>query len=880
MKRIIALFLTLALCLFSLIPVTAADALNGKVEHRAVSLLSSLEILRGDENGDYLLDKSVNRAEFTAFVIRILDLENIANSVTGPSGFVDVAEDHWGKGVIRTAAEMHLIEGVGNGYFEPDRGVTFQEAIKILVSALGYQAVAEKNGGFPGGYTKIANQIGVMKKLSLSGNASLNRLDTCLLIYNALSAKVFNEYADQAGKTMLEEYLHLSPITGVITETPGYQRASRLQAGYVKLNGVLYLCSDPFVDDYIGYNATCYVREEAGEFNICYIEPKSNTQTVVVEAEDILPSTTVTEFHYIDEKDQEESLRMAGSLSVFYNGVILPDVDVTNAMLRPATGCVSLRDGDGDGLVETVLLEVYSDYVVNYITDDVVYAKFGKMLDVSNADSVRIFKNGAEIALTDIANGDILSVMQSRDQKMLKIVASNEGKSGYIINIEKLNGGQNIYTLENTTDGMTTFSLSKDYRDMLAAHHIDAVSLSVNPDRLLKVYYNAYGLVSDVGVLKQDEEFSYGYLNGAQKIGGSLTNAMAIEVLTVSNRFEVFESKSGEKVRYGRPSGSSYTITPSEPAWLVTKLQSKELIKYKLDKDGYLVEVHRASNILSTDYFSCISDDGKLINYRDNVFDNKYYIDQNTAVFSVNSKYAYIMSAGKYTTFLNNGASKYCAFYDVEGSYAKAILFTVPYVNIYDDSEDTGYEVILDYVNSPIFYIDSIQEKLAEDGEVYMCLNGYQDGEFKTLLVADELKINSETRSNLRPGIAIQYEDNTIHTDRAMTSHLPKQLILFKTVFDFNNPPSRDIYWEYKDLKSSRSQITTCWGPVTLASESYCTLETDVDLYTASLHENTMILRYDSEKKQFVKEKMGSINTGQNVFIRQRYQNTREAVIY
>ena len=75
MRRLISFILVVTLCIVSSVfPVTARTV---DYKDRAVSFLAGTDILRGDENGNYLLDKSVNRAEFTAFVIRILGMENL-----------------------------------------------------------------------------------------------------------------------------------------------------------------------------------------------------------------------------------------------------------------------------------------------------------------------------------------------------------------------------------------------------------------------------------------------------------------------------------------------------------------------------------------------------------------------------------------------------------------------------------------------------------------------------------------------------------------------------------------------------------------------------------------------------------------------------------
>ncbi len=882
MKRILAFILATLVCFSAAFSVSATEISNKKTENKSVSLLAALDVLRGDENGDYLLDKAVNRAEFTTFVIRVMGLEQTAKNQNYVSPFIDVADEHWAKNVICMAADMGLIQGVGNGYFEPDREVTLQEAVKILVSVLGYQTIAEQNGGYPEGYSKTAMQIGLLKKLSLSGNSYLNRSDTCLLLGNALLTEVYSDAFGLTGKNALEEFLHLTTIRGTITATPGYQRDKSLN-GKIELNGVVYECVDAFADDYIGYDVKAYVSDD-DENVIYHIEPASAAETVTVDAEDIDPRTTTSEFIYLDEEGEDESLSLASPLSVFYNGVILSDNEVNNAALCPETGSVSLRDGDGDGSYETVLLEVYEDYVLNYINEDRLFAKFGKTLDVNNAKTMRIFKDGVEVTLEELENGDVLSVMQSRNQKVIKIVVSSEGKVGFVSMISRLGNGQEVYTLDSEENGSIKFELGKDYLAALEAKHLDAVSLSVSANRLLKIYYNAFGKVADISILSLDDDFNYGYLNGVKKLGGSgLSDRFAIQVLTTSNHFEVFESPKEKDVIFGFPTNDGgYKIASATTNMFVSSMRSKQLIRYKLDNNGYVTEIHKADPNPSQDHFSKgYILEGSNLDYRDNVIDSKYYIDYNTNVFFVMDNYMYLSGAGKYSDLMANGAKRYMELYDVKGSYVNALLLTSPVVTLADDTPgDKGYEVVIDRVNSPILYINDISQKLADDGELYTCIEGYQDGEPMSILLSETLKPNSEPASNLKPGIAIQYEDNKYLLERAETSDEPLQLVLFKTVHDFTKQQSPYIDWNYGGVKTSRAQITTLCGPVSAATENYCVVETGNEPYSFTMHQYTMFLRYDASENEFILEKIGAVNSGQNVFVRQRYQNTREVVIY
>ena len=99
--------------------------------------LESNDIMKGYPDGSFGPQKSVTRSEMAALVCRISGLEHIANVKKGPTSFYDVPQTHWASGYIVAAAERNIISGDGNGYFRPEDTVLFEEAVKMVVSALG-----------------------------------------------------------------------------------------------------------------------------------------------------------------------------------------------------------------------------------------------------------------------------------------------------------------------------------------------------------------------------------------------------------------------------------------------------------------------------------------------------------------------------------------------------------------------------------------------------------------------------------------------------------------------------------------------------------------------------------------------------------------------
>ncbi len=63
----------------------------------------------------------------------------------------------------------------------------------VLVSALGYAPLAEETGGYPGGYLKVAEDIGLTRAVSFVSTDYAKRRDIARLIMNAVYLPVMEQ---------------------------------------------------------------------------------------------------------------------------------------------------------------------------------------------------------------------------------------------------------------------------------------------------------------------------------------------------------------------------------------------------------------------------------------------------------------------------------------------------------------------------------------------------------------------------------------------------------------------------------------------------------------------------------------------------------------
>ena len=168
-RKIVSLLLLLAM-LFSLM-VTGVDAAEeeevkvlpplGKYA-QAVNTLSAIGIINGE---GFDVSAPVTRGDFVAAAVKMRGIGDMLAPVN--TSFSDVTAENINSGAIKAAVDMGIIKGFGDGTFRPDDTVKSEQAIKIIVSMLGYDIHTVAFGGYPVGYVTVGYTIGLLSKVVL-----------------------------------------------------------------------------------------------------------------------------------------------------------------------------------------------------------------------------------------------------------------------------------------------------------------------------------------------------------------------------------------------------------------------------------------------------------------------------------------------------------------------------------------------------------------------------------------------------------------------------------------------------------------------------------------------------------------------------------------
>lgn len=176
------MFLAFILMFSVILPVSAESSSSGRYIE-AGSVLESLGLLRGDDDGDLGLNNTLKRQHMVVMISRLYGEEEAASKFTGPNKFKDLKPVHIRDiPYIAWAVDKGLISGNPDGTFGHGNETTIQEYQKVLLTALGYPIRTEDWGMVP----ELSERYGLMDGLSVNPKSNLSRGQMAVMTLNAL----------------------------------------------------------------------------------------------------------------------------------------------------------------------------------------------------------------------------------------------------------------------------------------------------------------------------------------------------------------------------------------------------------------------------------------------------------------------------------------------------------------------------------------------------------------------------------------------------------------------------------------------------------------------------------------------------------------------
>ena len=192
--------------------------------------MSSLGVIEGYLDGSFRPDDTVTRAEMAKMIYVVRTGRSDASAYNDDATtFTDIG-DHWARGYIKYCNSLGIIAGHSATRFAPDDTVTTQEAAKMLLVTLGYNAdtAGLVGAGWGAKTIALADENGLLEDVVNGTTQGLPRQYAAQLIYNAIFANTVvlrdGEYTNMnllgTGKnpTIGEKYMDLLSVETTVKE--------------------------------------------------------------------------------------------------------------------------------------------------------------------------------------------------------------------------------------------------------------------------------------------------------------------------------------------------------------------------------------------------------------------------------------------------------------------------------------------------------------------------------------------------------------------------------------------------------------------------------------------------------------------------------------
>ena len=229
LKKILALVLAFA-CAFTMFAGAAfTDQADIKVENEVVDTLIELGVINGYTDGSFKPNDTVTRAEMAKMIYVLRTGNSDASAYNNDKATFTDINGHWARGYVKYCQSLGIIAGQSATTFAPDQTVTAQEAAKMLLVTLGYDA--QKAGlvgiNWASKTNALADENGLLEDVNTSFTAACPRQYAAQIIYNAIDAATvvwrddaytkYNYNGDE-NKTIGEKYMGLSKTVGILSD--------------------------------------------------------------------------------------------------------------------------------------------------------------------------------------------------------------------------------------------------------------------------------------------------------------------------------------------------------------------------------------------------------------------------------------------------------------------------------------------------------------------------------------------------------------------------------------------------------------------------------------------------------------------------------------
>lgn len=563
---------------------------------QAVQELSALDVISGYDDGTFGPDKLVTRAEITKMIVDALAERSSAEASTESTKFADVSADHWAKGYINQGVANGFIAGMSDTEFDPDANVTYVQAQKMLVSAIGYETYAQAQGGWPTGYKTYAASLDITKGISgITDSTELTRAQVAQMIDNAMDAplcviaswktewngsktpnlEVRDGKEGRAYETLFTEKHDAYKVYGRVTETSKtgsvdtdkvtfqVEKADNFDDEEVKADSPvsedMYI-GDSKADNYLRtYSQALIQKNDDDEFTILSIAAAAANKSVTVASEDFDENKSTDEALYFfpagtTKGSTKYQLDTTNGVTIYINGVESSKsiAELRDYLDKNETASVTLQKETETGSTSTSA-KYNTIMVSSYVT-----AIVDEVIDKTNETSVNFdtYSSGIQAKMTVNKDDDNYTYSFKLDGKDIE---AKDLQQNDVLNISYDTTGSfkdssfyDVIVTRNVVDGVKCTSINDSKGEYTIGgtkyKAAEGMDIDVETSTEYSLYLDHFGRIA-----KADENSvskNYGVLKNIYKKAGGDYMAQIITKKGTEEEYKVDSDKVNEYATY------------------------------------------------------------------------------------------------------------------------------------------------------------------------------------------------------------------------------------------------------------------------------------------------------------------------------------------
>ena len=607
LNKVLAMLVVFMMVVSTVAFASFTDVAKDSTYNVAIKVGTDLGLFTGYEDGSFKPEGEITRAEFAAIVVRMKGQDAQAEGAKSATMFTDVPADHWAAGYINIAVRLGIINGYGDGNFGPSDLVEYQDAITMIVRALGYEP-AIGAAGYPTGYLTKAGDLGLTANVSGVNGVAINRGKVAQIVFNALDVPLmtqsgygtFTQYVVNDGysssngtvnvkKTILSENHNIVKLQGIVESTTATTATTTTATEKVAFDVTNALYNKFGIGDrnmevgssdaaaYVGKKVIAFVHynefEDVATIVSIYDAPVADSLVVALADLETVPGLYAGEWTYYNEngrlasvklgytyiddndtKDEEDDVKVSVA-NVYINGVSWTQIDniADYANLKGMSGTVEFVLLDSTYTTsdyDTVYITAAKPFVVDEVKTGTATVKAKNKIGMTNRVEYNEEDGDIEATLygTDGAEMDWAD-LEENDVLMLSYLETTSGKKIYVAEVAD-------NTVEGKVDGLSGKGVTREVTIGGVAYK---VVVGAESDKEIKAgdegifYLDANDNIVYFDVTASVSK-NYGYViaTAAPKEGDFL-NGYQMQILTKENSVVVFDLY--KKIKFNNKSG-------------------------------------------------------------------------------------------------------------------------------------------------------------------------------------------------------------------------------------------------------------------------------------------------------------------------------------